>query len=166
MSRIKSHRDNPGGLHKRYAITKANGTPCDPNALYFVLRLDSGGSDREHIKACRSAAIAYTQAILNGPAFALHEMATDLALLVAKANSDDAKRHARELGLNVGKPPLAWSRPIEDDSVGFWSAGRYAVRYVEHNRQWKATCPGERDIFYTVKVNAFERCEACWQAAT
>jgi hypothetical protein len=29
-----------GGLDNKYIITKKNGNPVDPNAVYFVLRLD------------------------------------------------------------------------------------------------------------------------------
>ena len=29
-----------GGLHHKYNISKTNGNPTDPNADYFVLRLD------------------------------------------------------------------------------------------------------------------------------
>lgn len=56
---LLSESENPNGLHQRYRITKADGTPCDPDAMYFVLRLDSGGSDAAHIRACRSAAKVY-----------------------------------------------------------------------------------------------------------
>ena len=29
------------GLYKKYNVTKANGTPNDPRAKYFVLRIDN-----------------------------------------------------------------------------------------------------------------------------
>lgn len=29
-----------GGLDNKYTVTKTNGDPVDPNAVYFVLRLD------------------------------------------------------------------------------------------------------------------------------
>lgn len=51
--------ENPDGLHYRYAIAKADGSPCDPRGIYFVLRLDSYGGDQDHIEACRTAAMAY-----------------------------------------------------------------------------------------------------------
>ena len=53
---IPSRQENPNGLHGRYNVTKADGSECDPHAVYFVLRLD-GSSD--HVKACRSAARSY-----------------------------------------------------------------------------------------------------------
>ena len=37
--------------------------PVDPDAEYFVLRLDTGGSDIEHIKAGRIGIHAYAEAI-------------------------------------------------------------------------------------------------------
>lgn len=56
---IPTEQENPDGLNQRYIITKADGSPCDPRAVYFVLRLDSYGDDPEHIEACRAAAKTY-----------------------------------------------------------------------------------------------------------
>jgi hypothetical protein len=56
-----SATENPTGLHRRYNVTKADGTPTDPNALYFVLRIDNKGDDAGHIRACRAALRAYAQ---------------------------------------------------------------------------------------------------------
>jgi hypothetical protein len=55
--------DKGKGLYFKYGITKTNGDPVDPDALYFVLRLDSGGDDPIHIEACRRAALVYAHAI-------------------------------------------------------------------------------------------------------
>lgn len=52
------------GLQMRYRVLKADGSPADPRAKYFVLRLDWDGRDKEHVAACRKAAEAY---ILNAP---------------------------------------------------------------------------------------------------
>lgn len=49
----------PAGLYGRYIVTKADGTPTDPRAVYFVLRLDGHGDDEGHIEACRKAAYAW-----------------------------------------------------------------------------------------------------------
>ncbi len=45
MSAIPPQADNPNGLHQRYVISHADGSPIDPLATYFVLRLDSHGRD-------------------------------------------------------------------------------------------------------------------------
>lgn len=63
MRRIPTKEDNPTGFHRRYDVSKIDGEPVDPNAEYMVLRLDWGGSDKEHIKACRIAVCAYAYAI-------------------------------------------------------------------------------------------------------
>ena len=77
MNKIPSQTDNPSGLHQRYRVQKIipigsnynDGTsmyktvPCDEGAEYFVMRLDEGGKDREHIKACRIGIHAYADAI-------------------------------------------------------------------------------------------------------
>ena len=38
------------GLYQKYIIQKADGTPIDPNADYFVLRLDTDKHARETLK--------------------------------------------------------------------------------------------------------------------
>jgi hypothetical protein len=51
------------GLISRYKITKLDGSDVDPNAHYFVLRLDKNGSDKKHIAACRKAICVYAEEI-------------------------------------------------------------------------------------------------------
>ena len=82
MNKIPTQTENPKGLHQRYHITKIVPniikTPlmdladpdkpfkeieCDDFSEYFVMRLDEGGSDIEHIKACRIGVHAYADAI-------------------------------------------------------------------------------------------------------
>lgn len=60
---IPTREENPTGFHARYKVTKADGTPCDPDAVYFVLRIDAGGKDHAHVSACRSALRTYVDAI-------------------------------------------------------------------------------------------------------
>jgi len=76
MSKIPIKEENPNGLHRRFVLRKIVGwrkdgfesfkaitKAVDPKAEYFVLRLDNGGSDPNHIEACRKAIIAYAAAI-------------------------------------------------------------------------------------------------------
>ena len=63
MSNIPTQQENPKGLHLRYIVTKTDGEPVDENAEYFVLRLDDGGDDIKHIKACRKAIRVYAKKI-------------------------------------------------------------------------------------------------------
>ena len=77
---LPMEHDNPNGLYQRYLIEKIKGweshndilgdpyygpitEPVDKDAEYFVMRLDEGGSDIEHIKACRIGIHAYADAI-------------------------------------------------------------------------------------------------------
>ena len=60
---LPSEEENPFGFHQRYIIRKVDGTSVDPDAVYLVLRLDSGGSDPAHAAACRKAALCYANAI-------------------------------------------------------------------------------------------------------
>jgi len=79
MAKIPTQLENTKGLHQRYKITKLVKDkmypdlvteteaiferPVDQDAEYFVMRLDTGGSDIEHIKACRIGVHAYADAI-------------------------------------------------------------------------------------------------------
>ena len=91
-NQIPVKEDNPNGLHKRYYIQKYVGKKyvghdffnqalyepifedVDDDAEYFVMRLDTGGSDAQHIKACRIGINAYADAIANH----LPELSRDL----------------------------------------------------------------------------------------
>jgi len=87
MKSIPTELQNPKGLHQRYFIQKLNPhgyfdggespaeyLPIDPGSEYFVMRLDEGGKDPEHIKACRIGVHAYADAIEHH----LPELAKDL----------------------------------------------------------------------------------------
>lgn len=77
MAKIPDQLENPEGLHQRYYIKKivpADGmfddgefklkaVDVDKDAEYFVMRLDSGGRDINHIRACRIGIHAYANAI-------------------------------------------------------------------------------------------------------
>jgi len=97
---METQLQNPKGLHARYYIQKIKLMPnpnfspmakqsqvinnsdplieglceVDKGSEYFVLRLDEGGSDIEHIKACRIGVHAYADAIKHH----LPELAADL----------------------------------------------------------------------------------------
>ena len=60
---IPTQKENPKGLYQRYTISKTDGSPMDPNAEYFVLRVDLLGKDATHILACRKALMVYAEAI-------------------------------------------------------------------------------------------------------
>ena len=60
---IPTQKENPKGLHMRYIVSKTSGEPVDETAEYFILRLDSRGSDPKHIDACRKAVLKYTEEI-------------------------------------------------------------------------------------------------------
>ncbi len=55
-----SPQDQARGLYPKYQICKADGSPVDPSADYFVLRLD--GQD-PHALACRAAVLTYANHI-------------------------------------------------------------------------------------------------------
>jgi len=73
------------GLYNRYTVTKTDGTPIDPKAVYFVLRLDGHGHDREHIQACREAALKWCDL---APSH-LNQVAADLDQLICQLQRED-----------------------------------------------------------------------------
>lgn len=79
-NRILTQQENPDGLHGRYIISKVTGEPLDPGAEYFVLRIDKGGSDPNHIAACRKAALVYADEI----APFIPKLASDLRDLISE----------------------------------------------------------------------------------
>ncbi len=90
------------GLYKRYIVQKADGTPTDNDAEYFVLRLDRGGSDPVHIQACRDAIQTYAQRIRE-----------HLPALAADLNS----RYPREDLPNDSNPTSSQTTSPLDDGV-------------------------------------------------
>lgn len=94
MPDIPTIETNPEGLHQRYTVTKNNGEPVEETAVYFVLRLDSGGRDWPHISACREAAKAYCNAVFDDcepDAVHLHQMARELGDLVDRLESETSR---------------------------------------------------------------------------
>jgi hypothetical protein len=53
------------GLLPLYVVKKSDNSPTDPDARYFVLRHDAGGSDEDHISASRAALSVYAEKIKN-----------------------------------------------------------------------------------------------------
>lgn len=53
------------GLYNKYLVSKADKSPVDEKAEYFVLRLDENSSDPIHTKACRKAILTYAENIKN-----------------------------------------------------------------------------------------------------
>ena len=89
MDGIPTAQDNPKGLHQRYAVTRADGSPTDASAVYFVLRLDGRGDDKHHIAACQAAALEYVDRISgNDEAGHLWPVADDLLELISEIRKD------------------------------------------------------------------------------
>ena len=84
MKKIPTQQENPKGLHLRYIVSKTDGEPVDDNAEYFVLRLDEGGDDIKHIKACRKAVRKYAKEIKKH----LPELSKDLLERYPKIGKD------------------------------------------------------------------------------
>ena len=64
MKQKPTDEDKRDGLKPKYRITHADGTPVDPEGVYFVLRLDyHEDGDGAHIAACRFAIRTYIAAI-------------------------------------------------------------------------------------------------------
>lgn len=64
MEKLPTKEENPNGLHQKYIVSKADGTPIDKDAIYFVLRVDDGAKDQGHLEACREALFTYASHML------------------------------------------------------------------------------------------------------
>jgi hypothetical protein len=95
MKTIPAKQHNPQGLHKRYEVKRLP-DPDEPHrdsddkAVYFVLRVDHDGDDRDHIRACWAAALEFARRTRN------RQMADDLRLLVAYHTGMLAAREVAE----------------------------------------------------------------------
>lgn len=59
---IPTRTENPNGLHLKYHIRKADGSPVDPGFEGFMLRVDAA-AEPKHRAACLQALAAYADAI-------------------------------------------------------------------------------------------------------
>ncbi len=82
---IPTKEENTDGLHKRYFVEKVNGKN-DPQAVYFVLRLDRHGDDPLWTESCRNAAFHLAQALYSRGH--MIELAADLEALVAECSKE------------------------------------------------------------------------------
>jgi len=94
---METEKENPNGLHHKYMIRKADGSQVDQAGVYFVLRLDGKncipGSESLHRKACREAALAYCQAIIEADERSIYtgcmlQVARELRELVMRLKGD------------------------------------------------------------------------------
>ena len=61
---LPSATENPDGFHRRYDVAKADGSPVDEDAVYLVLRLDSGSDDDLWTSLCREAGRYLSQRLI------------------------------------------------------------------------------------------------------
>lgn len=59
---LKSEEENPNGLFNKYVISRTDGTPINPENIYFLLKLEGEG-DPIHIEACQKAVLKYADEI-------------------------------------------------------------------------------------------------------
>jgi hypothetical protein len=71
---MEMRRRSVKGLYTKYIIQKADGSPVDPDARYFILRLDDG----EYVHACRAAAAVFARHVRHHNP----DLADDLARLL------------------------------------------------------------------------------------
>jgi len=81
------HNGTPVSLYQRYEVKKRHPEqdgPDDPNAIYFVLRIDAHGKDPNHIRACQRAALKFAELVHDRRP----ELADDLCRTVAKCAAE------------------------------------------------------------------------------
>lgn len=135
---MKTQRENPNGLHRRYHIQKIKMIPnpdfapnarvsqiinnhdqyieslgpVDNNSEYFVLRLDKDGSDPDHIRACRIAVNAYADAIEHH----IPGLAKDIRKKwPIKTALDETREFLLEVTRNLGHPAYEHSQHTHDE---------------------------------------------------
>ena len=96
---LPTKKENPHGFHRKYNITKADGSPCDPEAVYLVLRLDGTSF---YSVASRMAAKVYAE---NTPA---EKMGEDL-LQMTKRLGDESWAEA--------VPKVHWADAMAEDKL-------------------------------------------------
>ena len=76
--------DKHDGLKIKYHVSHADGSPCDVNAEYFILRLDKHpGCDPAHVEACRYGVLEYAKRIKEH----LPQLSKDLFALYGSAEA-------------------------------------------------------------------------------
>jgi hypothetical protein len=99
MKSLPTKEENPNGFHQRYKVERLEGE-TDPNACYFVLRLDCQGTDIPHIRACRVAALAYAESVEGTH---LNDVGLDLHALVKKAESQEVSIAQKQQALEIAE---------------------------------------------------------------
>lgn len=103
----------------KYIITKADGSPVDPNAKYFVLRLDQHGPDCQETAAARLAVARYAEltkedapACSEAAANMLRELATPAGGIEALAIVRGLRREITRLQQIIDAHESQW---VEDN---------------------------------------------------
>lgn len=90
-SPLPTAEERPNGLHQKYIVSRVDGSPVDPEAIYFVTRLDPDRENvNEHRIASRFAAMMYAYLVRRngiGPDGSL-ELANLADDLIAAADLD------------------------------------------------------------------------------
>jgi len=76
------YKKTDGFLRHKYHITKTNGNPIDPNALYFVLRYDIDPHARE-------AVLAYAKSVADENPILAHDLLEELERTAELAGESD-----------------------------------------------------------------------------
>ena len=126
MTDVPSQTQNPGGFHRRYAITKLNGDTVDPRAIYFVLRLDGHGRDEVHIAACRAAVRTYSSYVQSSfvPGQHLRQLGYELLNMIDHMERLDG----------IGVPTAPDDKVGGYLTVGLSTDGSQVVLNLDHDR--------------------------------
>lgn len=79
--------ENNTGLYDKYRIEKADGSPVDPDGVYFVLRLDG---DSDYASASRLALATYSCSIGTTNRKLADDLFNLVMVLWSKANSNQS----------------------------------------------------------------------------
>ena len=93
----------PLGLYQRYVVSKKHEEEdgkTDPEAVYFILRLDAKGKDPKHARACQRAALTYAEGMRGH----IPQLADELVRLVSRCAAELEMRSVVEEFYGVNNP--------------------------------------------------------------
>jgi len=90
------------GRYRRYKVEKLQGEN-DPDAEYFVLRIDNNGSDQIHVTACQEALLCYAKAIRSHIPLLAADLETMVAEYRARAAFQEYENHVGRLKAEIRK---------------------------------------------------------------
>ena len=109
-------RETPDKLYNKYCVIKEDGNPVDPNAQYFVLRLDTDECARQ--AAAKYALCCESKGIQRGLSRDLHQLVSRLGRAADERPKDEPRMLTEGEIEGVVKRLLAHDKDLRKELVG------------------------------------------------